>query len=95
MSAPAICAVLRESATAFREYPIYTFDGDPVILTVQADELDRAADVIEALHAALLDLSSAAMILDFKSEASMAALGRMIPIASAALAKARSEQVSA
>ena len=67
--------------------------GGKTIADVQTGN-NADSDLIAAapdLYDALLGLSSAALILDFKSEASMATLGRMIPIASAALAKARGE----
>ncbi|MFA5580540.1 MAG: hypothetical protein WDA25_01150 [Paracoccaceae bacterium] len=38
---------LRSSAHAFREHNVYTQDGDAVRLTVQADEMGAAADLIE------------------------------------------------
>ncbi|MBC7168761.1 hypothetical protein [Phenylobacterium sp.] len=37
---------LKSSAAAFRAHPIYTADGDPVRLTVQADEMDEAAEAL-------------------------------------------------
>lgn len=40
---------LRSSAQAFRDYPIFTGDGDPVFLKVQADELDEAAQALSTL----------------------------------------------
>jgi NTP pyrophosphatase (non-canonical NTP hydrolase) len=43
---------LRSSAEAFRKYPVFTADGDPVLLTVQADELEEDA------RAALLSLQA-------------------------------------
>lgn len=42
---------LRSSAKAFRENPIYDQDGDGAYLTVQADECEQAASLIEALAA--------------------------------------------
>jgi hypothetical protein len=44
---------LEESATAFRQHPIYTQDGDPVLLTTQANELSQAATTITELVSAL------------------------------------------
>jgi hypothetical protein len=40
---------LRSSATAFREHTVYDSEGDPLRLIVQADEMDEAAVLIEAL----------------------------------------------
>lgn len=37
---------LRTSAAAFREHPVYSQDGDPVFLHVQAAELGEAADAL-------------------------------------------------
>jgi hypothetical protein len=44
---------LRSSAAAFRENCVFTSDGDGVLLTVQADECDEAADALEAAEKAL------------------------------------------
>lgn len=43
---PSIVERLNSSAKAFRDHPIYTADGDPVKLTVQAQELEEAASRI-------------------------------------------------
>ena len=45
----ALCERLKSSAKAFRAYPVYDSDGDPVRLIVQADESDQAAAAIERL----------------------------------------------
>lgn len=42
---------LQGSAKAFRENPIYTQDGDGVLLTAQADECEQAASALESLLA--------------------------------------------
>ncbi len=47
--AKALVERLTSSAEAFRRYPIFTADGDPVLLTVQADELAEAAAEITRL----------------------------------------------
>lgn len=41
----------RLDAKSFRENTIYTMDGDPIRLIVNADRLDQYADRIEALEA--------------------------------------------
>lgn len=52
----ALIARLKSSAEAFRKYPIYNADGDPVRLTVQADELDEAATALRAAEARVAGL---------------------------------------
>lgn len=44
-----LLARLKSSAKAFRENTVYTDDGDPIRLGVQADEMDEAACEIERL----------------------------------------------
>jgi len=60
----ALAAKLGESAAAFREHPIYTQDGDPVRLAVQADELDQAANRIRELSAEKAEYEDANGILN-------------------------------
>lgn len=82
--------LLRSSATAFRENPIYGQDGDgPVYLTAQADELERAADVIGELFTALEDFDN--WFCDFDPEKQSSRMeGRKVVIrARAALTKAQ------
>ena len=55
----ALCERLTTSAAAFRKHPIYTSDGDPVLLTVQADELDAAATLIRQQQAEIERLRAA------------------------------------
>jgi len=42
---------LRSSAKAFRENTVYTSDGDAILLGVQAEECEQAADRVAALEA--------------------------------------------
>jgi len=59
-SVEAMVERLRSSAKAFRENDIYTQDGDPVRLTVQAAELDDAADLLASQAQTIAALRSAA-----------------------------------
>jgi hypothetical protein len=49
---------LGESEKAFRDHPVYTMDGDPVRLIVQADEIGEAQQAITDLSADLAALTS-------------------------------------
>ncbi len=40
---------LRSSAKAFRKHPIYNQDGDGCYLTVQAEECDQAAAILQRI----------------------------------------------
>lgn len=46
-----LCGLLESSAKAFRENPVYSGDGDPVFLVVQAAEMAEAAAHIRTLEA--------------------------------------------
>ena len=48
-----ICDGMRSSAKAFRDHPIYDSAGEGVYLVIQAEELERAADIIDALVGAV------------------------------------------
>lgn len=50
---PGIVAELRQSARLYREYPVWNRDGEPVHLTHQAEECDKAADILLATLKAL------------------------------------------
>lgn len=54
---------LRSSAKALRENSVYSSDGDPVRLIVQADEAGKAADAIADLRARNDALVNALIIL--------------------------------
>lgn len=56
---PSLIERLRSSAKALRENPVYDSEGDGMLLTVQADELDEAARQIETLRAQVAALPNA------------------------------------